>query len=155
MGASILSPIPSPSRLVSETSGCFTDKQPSTSPTSTATSTATSNTRRQASAGVGVSRSTSNVFRSGDYNLPSCMPREHFLTIQKQDYQHRDTVPPAGVTTATKKAYSHVLPRCDYNTACPCQLVCMCVHLPSISLCDIQAGCSRPSTECTEADAGR
>lgn len=120
----IFSITPSFSRLESETSGCFTDKQPSTSHNSITTS---SVPPLQVSAGVGASRSTSNVFRSGDYNLSLHTPRGHFLTVQKQDYQHKNTVPPAGVATATKKAYSHVLPR--YMP----MLVGVFVQLPSVS----------------------
>lgn len=88
-------------RLVTETSGCFTDKQPHSTPMNLASATGV------CEGGMDVSRSTSNVFRSGDYNFPSYMSRGNFITTQKQDYQ---AALPAGVTTSTKKAYSHVLP---------------------------------------------
>lgn len=89
---------------MTETSGCFTDKRSGSLPPHT------SNTNSP-SGGVDVSRSMSSVFRSGDYNLPSHTSHGHFITTQKQDYQQKETLPPAGVSTATKKAYSHVLPR--------------------------------------------
>ena len=114
---------------MTETSSCFTDKQPTSSPTSNLDS-------PQAGSGVGVSRSTSNVFRLGDYNLPSHTSRGHFLTVQKQDYQKQETVPPAGVVTATKKAYSHVLPRsvsCMYCVATHTGCSYMYTSLPPLS----------------------
>ena len=101
-------------RLVSETSGCFTDKQKvSHGKPATSTSAGAPPLPPAAAAAVDVSRSTSNVFRSGDYDLPSHASRGHFLTVQQQDYRYRDRAPPAGVSTTTKKAYSHVLPRSE------------------------------------------
>jgi hypothetical protein len=87
-----------PPELVSETSRCFTGKRPEVVPPTS-------------SLGVEASGSASNVFRSGDYNLPSRTTRGHFLTIQKQDYIPKELAPPAGVPTTTEKAYSHVLPK--------------------------------------------
>lgn len=60
----------------------------------------------------GVDRSQSNVFRAGDYNAPSSSSGDHFLTIQQQDYSTPSKVQAtAGVSTVTKKGYSHIFPR--------------------------------------------
>lgn len=87
--------------LVSETSQCFTARG-----------------RRgyqlasQSSSSNDVDRSKSNVFRAGDYNASSLTPKDHYVSVQKKDYVvDPDSLPPAGVTTATSKGYSHVIPK--------------------------------------------
>lgn len=88
--------------MVSETSHCFTargphDHQPANS---------------QSSSNTDMGRSKSNVFRAGDYNASSLTPKDHYVSVQKKDYVvNPDSLPPAGVSTATRKGYSHVIPK--------------------------------------------
>ena len=86
--------------LVSETSGCFTARQPQGSTSSSLSSSS-----------VGVDRSKSNVFRAGDYNNSSLTPKDHFVSVQMKDYvAGPSSLSPAGVSTTTRKGYSHVIP---------------------------------------------
>ena len=130
-------------RLETETSDRFTDKQS----VSLRKDTSYANSPL-ASGSVDVSRSTSNVFRSGDYNLPLHASHEHFITTQRQDYQQQKTLPPAGVSTATKKAYSHVLSRfMNYM-----HVAILYDHaLSSLPLSANQTCCSRSSAEFTSS----
>ena len=88
-----------PNSLVSETSGCYTARQP-VDPVASGPTEST----------VVTERSRSNVFRPGDYNAPSVTAREQFLSVQQKDFGPRKLLP-AGVSTATRKGYSHVFPR--------------------------------------------
>jgi len=89
--------------LESETSHCFTAREKSSD---------TSLLPAPPSGPGGLDRSRSNVFRAGDYNTSSSLPRDHFLSVQQQDYNPPSRVQAvAGVSTATRKGYSHVFPR--------------------------------------------
>jgi len=92
-----------PYNLESETSHCFTAREKSSD---------TSLLPAPSSGPGGLDRSRSNVFRAGDYNTSSSLPRDHFLSVQQQDYNPPSRVQAvAGVSTATRKGYSHVFPR--------------------------------------------
>ena len=87
--------------LVSETSRCFTARGP-----------CGHQPAGQSSSSIDVDRSKSNVFRAGDYNASSLTPKDHYVSIQKKDFVvNPDSLPPAGISTATGKGYSHVIPK--------------------------------------------
>ena len=57
-------------------------------------------------------RSKSNVFRTGDYNASSLTPKDHYVSVQKKDFVvNPGSLTPAGISTATGKGYSHVIPK--------------------------------------------
>ena len=58
------------------------------------------------------------MFRAGDYNSSSHTPNDHFVSIHMKDYAGGpSSLRPAGISTTTRKGYSHVIP--DKTTHTP------------------------------------